>query len=987
MEKRQLLPSHRLVAQIVFMLIVMLLPAACSLLQGGSVPTPVVMPATPLAPVVISDVTVSPPTAEAIAPMPTYNPSLPAWTVMVYRSGDNDMIGQALAMLNELEAAEPDEQVQIVAQIDWSPAAPDGNAEAVRYVIRPDDDRTQIGSEAAERLGEINSGDPSALAQFITWAVANYPANRYALFLGDYGGGWRGCCLDENAGAPGQVDHLDLADLRLGLEQARVQTGLARLDVIAFGASLMGQLDVLQAVQPFAAYAVASPALVPGEGWPFDEFLNNLNADPQIDGGRFAGQLVSEYVNFYRQLRGEEAIAMAAVDLSRLPAVAAAVDTLAYTLTTDPLLSFGAAGDARRGSQTYALAAATDADQIAAVDLYHLASILAQRSPNSELQIAARAVTLALDEAIIAADYGERYPNGRGVAVYWPSAEQYFDPVYTQVSSLAGWSNFLVSFVSDPPGKTPPVVQMIGGPRDTAGTSRPAYLAAEFSGRQLDRVATVTVEDTAEGRKLLLRRDTLIPPARFLPDGAPYRLWEDGHHESLVVWDTLGQILRDSNGTVENVLLWAAEPAPQGPALVAQGRYGRAGRDTALDANLVFLPAAATPGRIWGVATSGDGSRLLGEIAPAPGDAFQTFRFYLEDDGRVTAEEGGTLIFDTAPTLYREAQPLADGPYQVGLTAGALGGIRASDSLTLRADNAQEIAGYRAYVDPQAEVQFLYPAGWSTPIGQDTAVYTANISNTARLQVRYYPDWSGDAEALQTEVLSTFGGVSVLNQDSIGIGEGGSVAAVRTAYGYESSEQGARTGVLLTFVHDGWGYSLDFDGPRTTESDTLAAVDVIARNWQFLPFRLGFGPERWTSREIAGFEVAYPATYAYQEHNGWHRLAENPQTFVAVRTQPLARMPGEALAALQELASTGVSDFVAETPTALWLGGHPWDRVDFSYTDSAGQPVRGFVMVRNENGQEIAAWAEAPAAQYAALENSVFLSAAAGLRPSGNGAD
>ena len=162
--------------------------------------------------------------------------------------------------------------------------------------------------------------------------------------------------------------------------------------------------------------------------------------------------------------------------------------------------------------------------------------------------------------------------------------------------------------------------------------------------------------------------------------------------------------------------------------------------------------------------------------------------------------------------------------------------------------------------------------------------FTRNLDGTAQMQVRIYPGWTGDLAALQSEVLATFGTVSVLQQEPVSIGAT-AVAGIRTAYGYDSAERGPRTGMFLTFLNDGVGYVVDLDGPREAEAAALAIHDTIASTWQFLPSRLGFGPEPWATLNVGNFRVRYPAGYAYQEFNNWHRFAADPQTFVAVRIQ------------------------------------------------------------------------------------------------------
>ena len=41
-------------------------------------------------------------------------------------------------------------------------------------------------------LGEVNMASGDSLVDFVTWAVENYPADKYALILSDHGMGWPG---------------------------------------------------------------------------------------------------------------------------------------------------------------------------------------------------------------------------------------------------------------------------------------------------------------------------------------------------------------------------------------------------------------------------------------------------------------------------------------------------------------------------------------------------------------------------------------------------------------------------------------------------------------------------------------------------------------------------------------------------------------------------------------------------------------------------
>lgn len=909
-------------------------------------------------------------------PTATYDPTRPAWTVLYYGGADNGRAAFVWDDLNEMEAGTPSDQVQVVAQVDWPEGGPAGTAEAVRYRIQADDDPTQLASEVVATLGETNQGDPAALADFLLWGMATYPANSYALVLGDFGGGWVGCCLDTAIGAPQQSDHLTLSDLDQVLAYAQGQNN-TRLEVVAFAASLMGQLDVLQAIQPYAAYAVASPGLVPGASWDFQAALTQLAADPSVGGRQLAGDLTTAFINSHRQLRGDEFVGMAAVDLARVPALSAAVESLAVALAADPALYGEVAGFARRGASIYGAAALTDARRIAAVDLSQAAALFAEASPPGEAQTAATAVGVALGEALVAYEVGQGAPAGRGIALYWPDSTATLNPLYAGVSRLPSWAGYLPLFVAATGGNEARLT-FDTGPRQTVHATQPALLRAELFAQRVGAVAQVAEQEETGGRHVLRQMRILQPATQTLPGGTAATLWADGRHESLFAWEPMGDYLADTAGAGDFVPLTAVDASPIGAQSAVAGLYRRAAAPRAQEATLAFAPGAALS-HLWVAATTGGGARLIGEARPAAGDVFQPSRLISQSDGALAAEPGVSLVYDDTAALALSARPLPGGNYTVGLRVTALDGTPLVATQPLTVDPTQATAGFRAAVDTANGAQFLYPADWLPPTTQDNVTFTRNISGTAQLQVRAYLGWSGDLAALQAEVLSTFGQVSVLQQEPATVGPTeAAVEALRTAYGYDSAEQGARTGVFLTFLKDGVGFVVDLDGPREDEATTVTTLDTIAATWQFLPPRLGFGPEPWSTLNVGDFRLRYPTAFAYEEYNTWQRFAADAQTFVAVRVQPAARTPAEAMAGLLATASEGVTGFTADEPQRFFYAGRVWERNDFSYSDANGNPVNGLLLSRQDGETEIAVWAEAPAGT-SDLTATVFLPVAASI--------
>jgi hypothetical protein len=374
--------------------------------------------------------------------------------------------------------------------------------------------------------------------------------------------------------------------------------------------------------------------------------------------------------------------------------------------------------------------------------------------------------------------------------------------------------------------------------------------------------------------------------------------------------------------------------------------------------------------RVWGFQS--DESEAPAEILPQPGDEFQVYTQFLDEQNQISRQLGESLFFDGNGRLYYEWAPLPDANYFLGFLAENVAGKTAAAFTDLTIQNSVAVPGYKAYLDPYVGFQFLYLDSWFAPRYDDTLLYTANLSGTTFLQITLYPnvDRSVNAEVLKEQTLAQFGPVDILFEESVNIGLAN---GYRTSYGYHKEDGIEHTGIFLTFVQDGMGYVVDVDGTTADEVATISAVQTMVESWQFVQAGFGLQPGDWATVDFEAYSISQPADFAFQEFNGWQRFVANRDTFVALRTQPATLETKEVLAALVRDAGGGVNDFVSGTPFLLPLAGATWQRTDFSYTNGDGVVIWGFIMVKVENGREVVAWAEAPATTYNQLESDVFL--------------
>ncbi|MBK8985832.1 MAG: hypothetical protein IPM39_07075 [Chloroflexi bacterium] len=498
-----------------------------------------------------------------------------------------------------------------------------------------------------------------------------------------------------------------------------------------------------------------------------------------------------------------------------------------------------------------------------------------------------------------------------------------------------------------PAAVPPPEIYLSGFAVENVGVQSPVYLGYQVIGRDLAEVALFGGAYEADGRRRLLLD---IPLGR-----------RDGLLDDLFIWDTRAAYLVDAAGSGDFALAWPM--AADSDQLAAPGVYSPA-NGPSQPANLLFAAQANSPARL---ASQGDDPT---QINPQPGDAFQLTRFYLDENGAIGQEPGPILAFDDAGLLAVEWRTLPDGPYFLGIRAeNAIGTItRAVEDLTIT--NSQLLSGVAVYLNPRLGLQFLHPDDWHTPSDDDTLLRASDLNNQTQMQITLYPELERgmNSAALRNQTLGQFGPVDVLFSDGLTIaGVGGS----RVAYGYTRPDGQERVGLFFAFVKDGRGYVVDVDGPQTAETQTITAAQTIGESWRF--FHQADHKAYWTRADLGAFTVAYPPGFAYQSQDGWRRFVADGRTFVALRLAAETRPLDRALAALLRDAEAGVAGFQAGQPFALPLGGAEWQRVDMVYTAVDGTEIWGFIMVRQVDGQEITAWAEAPANVYPQLESSVFL--------------
>ncbi len=857
---------------------------------------------------------------------------------MLYIDADNNLEPFALADWEELAAAQFSADVQIVAQLDRSSLySDDKEAWQVKRFVKSSESWQEVAA-----LGELNMSSAETLTDFIAWGTESYPAQRVGLVVWGHGAGWRGTGADLSA----EGAQLSLEALQRGVQDGLSTGGVEQLAFIGFDACLMGQHDVFAAVQESAEVGIASSGLVPGNGWNYKAWLDQLAQRPQADAASVAQMIVSSYATEYAE---RPTAKVAAVDLANYESVTMSLATVAMLTGEEMPRYANDVSDALAGSR---LAGVGQENEV--IDLGRFAMLLSQLT-QSDVQTAAATLGSAIEQTIIA-----RYPDSfaSGIGLYFPSRSDAFEPAYqgkTTENLLMAFYDLLIPA---------PNLTLTSVPTETINALNPGYFGFEMTGRQIDEVI-VLAGRVVDGERQLLDYQPLLPEATQLPDGTRLATWRSGIHRDFYVWNTESTYLTDGQQGLF-IVMWPITGRPN--QFAVQGRYIAPEGDE-LPVSLLFEHGGGELVGIWG----GENGAIA-EIVPVEGATFRPLRYTLDENNQVVSTEVDALALDS---LTYEWRPMPDGAYFLGLSAESISGERSTTFTDLTLDNSTIPTDTLAYLDPYVGYQFPYPADWVPPSNGDygaTLLLTNDVSGTVSFQVKLFAQGvlteGLSAESIRRSVFDQWVGVSKLFTDTVTVAN---APALRTAYGYLTDE-GRRTGTLLTFVHDNVGYAVDLDMPTAREGEMIALMDNIVGGWRFR--ETGFGSEAIQFATLTD-APAYllPKSFRYETlASGWTRLLrdDQPQTFLAVRTDTLVRVNSADLnAAWLNAATKDVQNAYIEQTEAVALAGYTWLRTNFNYTAINDVAMRGTILTSFDDAERVI-WAESPAEDWDEFETIVL---------------
>ena len=268
------------------------------------------------------------------------------WTFMLFMAADNNLEAATALDINELEKYGSTDDVNFVAQIDrngnYSQDSELKWSGAKRFYIIKDKNTKKMTSPAVRDLGDVDMASPKALTDFVTWAVENYPARKYALILWNHGTGWKEISPDMFEGDIGEIglpsgnkpsntinynisyDDTSKTSMNiptLGKTLAKVVDITGKpLELMGFDACLMQMAEVAWTTRKYAKCQLGSPDLEPERGWPYDKIAAVLTSNPEIEGIELARKITEAYAKSYAGgigAQGNTAVAISVIDHSK----------------------------------------------------------------------------------------------------------------------------------------------------------------------------------------------------------------------------------------------------------------------------------------------------------------------------------------------------------------------------------------------------------------------------------------------------------------------------------------------------------------------------------------------------------------------------------------------------------------------------------------------------------------------------------------------
>lgn len=835
------------------------------------------------------------------------------WTMLLYLSGQTTDQSSLQALQTLIDVGD-NEAAHVLALMKSTQGT-------LLYHLRP-------GRPLSEPLAELNTmghNEEALLAQFTAWGLQNYPAERYALWLG----GDAILPVDLTS----QADYLGPDTVSRGIQAGLSQVEVESLDLLVAAASAMNSIDFHSTLVDHAQFAIATPAILGQESlsssvlW---EIVDGLPSDTIT-----TAEVAEALAERYREMSGSY---VAATDLSAFDDVVAAVNAFTEIVALDPARHHSVIGQARSQALTY-----TPLADDFFIDVGQFMTGVASRG-DVGLSDAANDVLAALIAAILNAPPTPSADARRGYTIMFPIG---VDQIGVASSPLSQWQMLLQDYTrrsiaqpwlldADEIAFHPPQTTTVQVSRSTDDTSilNPALIDFEIVGSQL--ASDVLVVD-----RLFDNRTQ-----RYLHTPAGDHDLTAGVVTRASKWDALLPHVGDGINRAPEFI----RVTPLGHVL--EGRYRASDSDVWTDAALLF----DTSGSVQTIYSYAADHRSLTTVTLAPGTAFQAYEQVVSPDGRLRRLPGNIYIWSEDGLMLSEA-PAPFGTYGVGLQVADLAGLTSQTNVTLVTANEGLSSNLRGDTDTFVGFTVPRPAAWSmltrrsdemiyrstepSGAGSVTIYFASNISDPNLEAVAEMLNEANALEATSALISNTVAGIPVLEYNYRSVDATGNTSTGNIFVSYNETIF-AGMGVAVENADDPLLYEQVRAGTRLF--DPLLYEEELARQWHDLNL---------------GTSASYPMRLDWQtqrEEASWTRYTPADDatglTFIAVREAAVGLADG-----LRDATLDAEIDLIEErqyiTDQLMW-------DVTIYTRESDGQAIIGRYYRATQQDRAYLIWMEAP---------------------------
>ncbi len=356
-------------------------------------------------------------------------------TFLVYIAGDNNLNEFIADDLQEMQKVGSNKNVNCLVYLNTKFP---GQPKVSRKLVIHKGYITQHGKDKKK-----DSGDPKTVISACKWAIKHFPSEQFIIVFWNHGSGSlnrtcaRSVCYDDTTG-----NYLTDNDLQEALQETVNMLG-KKIDIVAFDACLMADLEISYAIKNYADYMVASQETIPGTGWGYDHLLKNIAKRP-VNTSQLVKMMVQAYDKEYNGIAND--YTLSGINLHKIDILTQNTNRIAQTLKLilqDPTgRGFKIIQDSLENCTTF------DEKYI---DMFHFYTNLLQRidyltfdySVKKNLHTLLEEGLNIICKSIIDYVSGPNYPQSHGLSIYFDQKEidtSYRTTVWARESQ---WLSFL----------------------------------------------------------------------------------------------------------------------------------------------------------------------------------------------------------------------------------------------------------------------------------------------------------------------------------------------------------------------------------------------------------------------------------------------------------------------------------------------------------------------------------------------------------------